>query len=71
MNMNSITVVLGSIWSKDAQREGVSVASILVARNITILIVTLILLRGRNPFHEFPWGDKNMRLVFLVRALTG
>ena len=31
----------------------------------------MILLRGRNPFKEFPWGTKDVRLVFLVRALTG
>ena len=40
-----------------------TVASVLIARNINIILMSLLLLKGKSPFKEFSWEKKSVLIV--------
>ena len=70
MNLQVIAGLLFTIGFKVVLTQGVLVSSVVVARNISVMIFSLILLRGKNPFTTFPWTKRNIKFG-AVRWLSG
>ena len=70
MNIASLSGILLGIPFKVAIKDGVTVSSTVVARNIVITLVSLISLRGKNPISDFPWSKRNVG-VLLTRSISG
>ena len=72
MNLTCILATLATICFKVLIKEGVTVASVLIGRNITLIVLAWVylLLRGQNPFKEFPCVKKSV-IIMGIRTLTG
>ena len=69
----NLVVISGSIFTvilKILFSQGVTVPSVILYRNISVIFFSLILLRGRNPFKEFPWTKSTVK-AGTVRWLSG
>ena len=70
MNMVCITGSIYTVLLKILVSQGVTVPSVILYLNVTVTIFSLVLLRGKNPFKEFPW-NKNTVKAGIVRWLSG
>ena len=60
MHITNITWIIASICFKVVIKEGVTVASVVVARNINIIVMSILFLKGKSPFKEIPWVKKSV-----------
>ena len=51
-------------------KKGMSIASVLIMRNLTLILVSFIALKGKNPFSIFPC-EKRSILTMFARTATG
>ena len=70
MNLNCFTGTVFTVAFKIVIKQGVTVSSILLFRSFAVILFALAMLKGTNPFKDFPWSTRTVK-IGLIRFLSG